>query len=185
MFKFKEGMEIIVNRIQPTPVPSRDFREFTYTNEYPRVGWKGILVCHSDINEYEWEIDWTNTNGNSLVAATFHMFEEDDDGHTTFYIKEWMMAPYSMNKVFNIKDKVIYISGLHGISLSNPLWNSVFSNITGIVTHAGLSIKVSWSNNMRNSYFPEDLFLIDNLIKAQKRNIKKEIEDMCFHLYTY
>lgn len=65
---------------------------------------------------------------------------------------------------FEIGDRVRYVSGRHGDSPANPLWDGRLGQIVGTVSeHFGeyiediFSLRVNWDNDNNNSYMPNDL----------------------------
>lgn len=68
-----------------------------------------------------------------------------------------------MNK-FKVGDKVKYVSGAHGDSYNNPLWEGMYGNIVGKVVESNdtaLPISVAWALGGHNVYKPEDLAHVD------------------------
>lgn len=83
---------------------------------------------------------------------------------------------------FKVGDRVIYVSGYHGSSSDNPLWNKF--NIVGTITciadsSDGLPITVKWDNDIINYYTEIDLELYkekENKITIKNQDITKILQ---------
>ena len=79
-------------------------------------------------------------------------------------------------KEFVIGDKVKYVSGKHGDSESNPLWNGEQYKIIGVVSIiAEKWISVDWSNNNMNCYRSDDLEHIKDPIEDSFDDLIKDV----------
>jgi len=77
---------------------------------------------------------------------------------------------------FKVGDRVIYISGNFGDSLSNPLWNGKYGQIVGTIIEKkeeGFPFRVEWDNGHVNTYRYGDLelwrgFKVGDVVKVIK-----------------
>jgi hypothetical protein len=206
MFKFKEGMYVIVNRTTPDKLG-----EFKFGNGYPKVGWIGKIVRPSTLIK-EWVVEW------------FDSYNEQDNPNFLGgdLVREWMIAPYFTNfdgLEFIIGKPVIYTSGSFGDSLSNPLWNGKYDKVFGVlkkILNLYRDIETQeyvvswigqWNSNlifhdesivgefnifpnpqkckMINTYTHRDILPLSLFLNPPKRNIKTHIEKLCEHLYKH
>ena len=178
MFKFEVGMKVICCRVE-----SMRPNERRYSGRYPRKGWIGTLLGWTNREDNEWDIDWQTSIFDDIPR------EVTEQGRN--YIREWYIAPFCEKHKFSVGDEVVYSSGLHGDSLSNPLYNGRYEYTRGIVKRVSNEddqITVGWAHKdhdiIRNTYREIDLLLASQLGKQPKKNIKKEIENLCSYLYS-
>lgn len=70
--------------------------------------------------------------------------------------------------IFKKGDQVVYVSGRHGNTPSNPLWDRMSAPVIGTITKVIMSsgycvnnYRVKWDNGTENGYYPGDLELHD------------------------
>ncbi len=69
---------------------------------------------------------------------------------------------------FKVGDQVKYVSGRHGNSVNNPLWNGTQGKVWGTIClsqYLGY-VGVHWNNGTHNNYFPTDLALVERKGKS-------------------